>query len=284
MTPRRPTSTIAPPLGGPMSVGPTTLTQRDDYVAFCDGIRTLCAIDLSQYKRGQMERRIRSFARRRGSEGLADYLGVLKAQPVELEEFLDRMTINVSQLWRNPEQWKLIGGTLLPELAETGRSVSVWSAGCSYGAEAYTVAALARTHVPAARVTIKGTDIDKRMVERARQGRFSEEDARSAPSDLLERHFTRVDDGWQAKRELLSMCSFEVGDLLRMRVPEGRLDLVFCRNTVIYFTDEVRNELHARLAQALRPGGYLVIGSTERIHEPREMDLTPTQPFVYRKS
>ncbi|HEY8584235.1 MAG TPA: CheR family methyltransferase, partial [Capillimicrobium sp.] len=161
---------------------------------------------------------------------------------------------------------------------------AAWSAGCSYGAEAYTVAALARTHVPSARVTIKGTDIDKRMVERARLGRFSDEDARTAPRDLLEKSFTQVEGGWQARRELLSMCSFEVGDLLRMRVPAGRLDLVFCRNTVIYFTDDVRNALHTRLAEALRPGGYLVIGSTERIHEPREMGLTPTHPFVYRKS
>lgn len=263
---------------------PTTLTRRDDYVTFCDGVRTLCAVDLSQYKRGQMERRIRSFARRRGSEGLGDYLTLLRTRREELDEFLDRMTINVSQLWRNPEQWQLIGGSLLPELAAGGRPVSAWSAGCSYGAEAYTVAALARTHVPAARVTIKGTDIDRRMVERARLGRFSDEDARSAPAGLLARHFTAVEGGWQARRELASMCRFEVDDLLRMRLPGGRLDLVLCRNTVIYFTDEVRNALHARLADALRPGGYLVIGSTERVHDPRAMGLTSTHPFVYRKS
>jgi chemotaxis protein methyltransferase CheR len=265
-------------------VTPTTITRRDDYVAFCDGIRALCEIDLAQYKRGQMERRIRSFARRRGVDGLDAYLLLLRRDPAELDEFLDRMTINVSQLWRNPEQWRFIGATLLPELAEGGRSISAWSAGCSYGAEAYTVAALARTHVPDAHVTIRGTDIDKRMIERARVGRFSDEDARTAPRAELERWFERVDGGWQAKRELIAMCRFEVGDLLRMRVPHARLDLVLCRNTVIYFTDEVRNALHARLADALRPGGYLVIGSTERVHEPREIGLTPTHPFVYRKS
>ncbi|HEU4656503.1 MAG TPA: protein-glutamate O-methyltransferase CheR [Capillimicrobium sp.] len=263
---------------------PTTLTQRDDYADFCEGVRSLCAVDLSQYKRGQMERRIRSFARRRGTEGLGDYLSLLRRERAELDEFLDRMTINVSQLWRNPEQWKLVGETLLPELAAGNRTIAAWSAGCSYGAEAYTVAALARTHVPHARVTIKGTDIDRRMVERARLGRFTDEDARSAPRAELERHFERVDGGWQARRELIGMCRFEVDDLLHMRVPAGRLDLVLCRNTVIYFTDEVRNALHARLAEALRPGGYLVIGSTERIHEPRSMGLTSTHPFVYRKS
>jgi chemotaxis protein methyltransferase CheR len=194
------------------------------------------------------------------------------------------MTINVSQLWRNPEQWTLIGETILPELAAGGAPLTAWSAGCSYGAEAYTLAALCREHVPAARATIKGTDIDARMVERARAGRFSEEDARSAPRAALERHFAQADGGWQASRELQSMCRFEVGDLLRMTVAPARLDLVLCRNTVIYFTDEVRNALHARLAAALRPGGYLVIGSTERIHEPSSMELRSTHPFVYRKA
>ena len=261
-----------------------TRSGGDDYLAFCEGVRKLSAIDLSQYKRGQMERRIRSFAQRKGSADLADYLNMLRTSKDELEDFLDRMTINVSQLWRNPEQWDLIGRETLPELAGHGRPLSVWSAGCSYGAEAYTVAALCREHIPAARTTIRGTDIDKRMVERARRGWFSAEDARTAPPALLERHFTPADGGFQARRELIAMCTFEVGDLLRMNVPAGRLDLVLCRNTVIYFNDEVRNALHERLAASLRPGGYLVIGSTERVQDPRAVDLTPTHPFVYRKS
>lgn len=259
-----------------------TRGAHDDYEVFCEGVRGLCQVDLGQYKRGQMERRIRSFAHRRGSDGLHEYLTVLRREPSELEDFLDRMTINVSQLWRNPEQWALIGDSILPELASGGRGITAWSAGCSYGAEAYTLAALCREN--SARATIRGTDIDRRMVERARQGRFSDEDARTAPRGLLERHFARVEGGWRARIDLQAMCRFEVGDLLRMSVPAGRLDLVLCRNTVIYFTDEVRNALHGRLARALRPGGYLIIGSTERVQDPREVDLTPTHPFVYRKA
>jgi chemotaxis protein methyltransferase CheR len=263
---------------------PAPAIVTDDYDVFCTGVRDLCAIDLGQYKRGQMERRIRSFARRRGHEDLGDYLAVLRGDRDELEDFLERTTINVSQLWRNPEQWTLIGATIVPELAAGARPIAAWSAGCSYGAEAYTLAALCREHAPAARATIKGTDIDRRMVARARAGRFSEEDARSAPRAALTRHFESVDGGWQASRELLGMCRFEVGDLLHMGVETGRLDLVLCRNTVIYFTDQVRDALHARLASALRPGGYLVIGSTERIHDPRSMGLQSTHPFVYRKA
>jgi chemotaxis protein methyltransferase CheR len=264
----------------------TALTAtRDDYAAFCAGVRELCAVDLGQYRRGQMERRIRSFARRRGTEDLGDYLTVLAARPDALEELLDRITINVSQLWRNPEQWALIGAEILPELASGRSSIAAWSAGCSYGAEAYTLAALCREHVPGTRASIRGTDIDRRMVERARAGRFGSQDARSAPRALLERHFEPAGDGgWRARRELIAMCRFEVSDLPGMTIPRGRLDLVLCRNTVIYFTDEVRDALHARLAGALRAGGHLVIGSTERIRDARAMGLEPTHPFVYRKS
>lgn len=258
----------------------------DEYTAFCEGIRALTSIDLLQYKRGQMERRIRSFAQRRGAAGLPEYLRQLRADRAELGEFLDRVTINVSQLWRNPEQWRVLETEVLPELlaqSSPGR-IRAWSAGCSYGAESYTLAALIRQLDPRARAEIVGTDIDRRMVERAKLGRFSADDARSAAQPLLRRWFTREDDVWQASGELRSLVRFEVGDLLRMPTKRAAYDLVLCRNTVIYFTEDVRDALHERLVASLRPGGYLVIGSTERVSHPRELGLVATHPFTYRKS
>jgi chemotaxis protein methyltransferase CheR len=112
-----------------------------EYSGFCTGIRGLCGIDLSQYKREQMERRIRTFAERRGIKRLSEYLDILGASKGELDAFLDRVTINVSQLWRNPEQWELLASKVLPEYAARGR-LRAWSAGSSYGAEAYTLAAV----------------------------------------------------------------------------------------------------------------------------------------------
>jgi chemotaxis protein methyltransferase CheR len=255
----------------------------DEYVIFCEGVRALAKIDLLQYKRPQMERRIRSFAERLGITDLGEYLQLLRAEPERLGEFLDRTTINVSQLWRNPAQWQMLGEHILPALAATGR-IRAWSAGCSYGAEAFTLAAVALTTVPRASLEIQGTDIDPRMVERARTGRFSLEDARSAPPELLERWFKREgDDEWVAKPALRMLPRFEVGDLLRMPARRGAFDLVLCRNTVIYFDEPVRNALHERLAASLRPGGYLFIGSTERVTSPGEIGLEPVQSFVYRK-
>ena len=262
----------------------TATVKTDDFVALCELVRRLCGVDLMQYKRGQMERRVRTFAQRRGTPDLAAYGARLKADNEELDAFLDRVTINVSHLWRHEDQWTALNRTILPELAERGR-VRCWSAGSSYGAEAFTLAAIARESIPHARVEIQGTDLDKRMVERARLGRFSVEDARTAPPALLKKWFDPVDEGgWQAKAELVRITRFEVGDLLRMPVQAGRYDLIMCRNTVIYFTEEVRDALHARLATALAPGGYLVVGTSERVTDPKALDLTSPFHFIYRKS
>jgi chemotaxis protein methyltransferase CheR len=264
-----------------MSVLP--VTALDDYVTFCVGVRRLCGIDLSQYKRNQMERRIRSFAMRRGTPHLAEYLRLLTHDTAELEHFIDRVTINVSQLWRNPKQWEQLANMILPELAGTGR-IRAWSAGSSYGAEAYTLAAVCLQAVAGTDVAIRGTDIDRRMVALARTGEFSDDDARDAPPDALERWFERSASGWRAGEELRAVTSFEVGDLLTITPRRHAYDLILCRNTAIYFTEAVRDALHARLADALRPGGFLVVGATERVASPASLGLASEFPFNYRKS
>jgi chemotaxis protein methyltransferase CheR len=227
----------------------------DEYGGFCTGVRRLCGIDLSQYKRAQMERRIRTFAERRGITRLSQYLAVLSDSTEELDAFLDRVTINVSQLWRNPEQWELLRTKILPEFADRGR----------------------------ARVEIVGTDIDRRMVERARAGVFSIDDARDAPAAQRKRWFEEREGRLHADPKLRSLCRFETGDLLTMRPANQAYDLVLCRNTVIYFTPEVKDALHARIAAAIAPGGYFMVGSTERINEPRKLGLEIAHPFVYRR-
>jgi chemotaxis protein methyltransferase CheR len=275
-----------------MSVStPTTVPARggtaDEYEQFCVAFRRVCGIDLLQYKRGQMERRIRSFVATRGADvDLLTYAGTLKGDKDELNRFLDRVTINVSQLWRNPEQWAILEEKILPDLASTAPThsrVRCWSAGSSYGAEAYTLAAIARRAIPRATVSILGTDIDARMVDRARTGIFSGEDARDAPTATLASHFEMADGQWHASAELKRLVRFEQGDLLRIHPAADSFDLVLCRNTVIYFNEDVRDALHGRLAASLRAGGRLVVGATERVSDPVKHDLEPESPFVYRK-
>jgi chemotaxis protein methyltransferase CheR len=251
----------------------------DEFALFCETVRTVCDVDLLQYKRAQMERRIRAWTARRGSADLGAYGRTLKSDPAELDAFLDRVTINVSQLWRHADQWNVLASQILPELAARGR-LRAWSAGCSYGAEAYTLAAVCRESIPATPVEIRGTDLDRRMIARARRGSFTADDARGAPPAWIRRHFP---DG-EATEELRRMVSFETGDLLRMPVPREHYDLVICRNTVIYFTEAVRDALHGRLITALKPGGYLVVGTSERVAEPGARGLESPFHFIYRKA
>jgi chemotaxis protein methyltransferase CheR len=229
-----------------------------------------------------MERRIRTFAGRRGITRLEEYLGVLGRSAEELEAFLGRVTINVSQLWRNPEQWEMLRHAVLPEFAGHVR-FKAWSAGCSYGAEAYTLAVACAEAIPAVRTEIVGTDIDRRVVERARAGVFSIDDARDVPRRQLDRWFDERDGMLHADATLKARCRFDAGDLLAMRTPQRAYDLVLCRNTVIYFTPDVRDALHARLAAALVPGGYIMVGCTERISEAASLGLEIAHPFVYRR-
>jgi chemotaxis protein methyltransferase CheR len=279
LTPR-----TAVPAPRPAGVGFQATLGRDEYTAFCDGVRTICGVDLLQYKRGQMERRIKTWVERRDGGELTTYLGRLRKDPTELDAFLDRVTINVSHLWRHGDQFKALADHVLPELAEKGR-IRAWSAGSSYGAEAYTIAAVARESVPNARVEIRGTDLDKRMVERARGAEFSADDMRQVPPAIVRRHFEPLPDGGAvASQELQRMVRFDVGDLLRMRVSPASFELILCRNTVIYFTEEVRDALHTRLADALVPGGYLVVGASERVADPRALNLSSPFPFIYGKA
>jgi chemotaxis protein methyltransferase CheR len=256
----------------------------DDYAQLCEKVRLLCGVDLMQYKRGQMERRVRTWIQRRGGADLPSYGDLLRRDPDELDAFLDRVTINVSHLWRHEEQWDVLQKEILPAIAANRRRIRAWSAGSSYGAEAFTLAAVCREAAPDVPVNIVGTDLDRRIVARARVGEFSAEDVRTAPAALLHRHFEPLVGGaWRAAPALRSMVRFEQGDLLRMQSPFRRYDLIMCRNTVIYFNEDVRNALHQRLVDTLAPGGHLVIGTSERIADPRGLGLEPTHHFIYRK-
>jgi chemotaxis protein methyltransferase CheR len=267
------------------ATGFTANLKADDFAALCEFVRSLCGVDLALYKRNQMERRVRTWCERRGTPDLGEYGKLLRRDPAELDAFLDRVTINVSHLWRHEDQFEVLRTKILPELTADRRRLRIWSAGSSYGAEAYTIAAVCRDTIPGVPIEIVGTDLDKRMVARAREGMFTAEDARTSPKSLLQRHFDSLPDGgWAAKPELKRMVRFENGDLLRVAVPTARYDVVFCRNTVIYFTEEVRDALHERLVKALAPGGYLVVGASERVAHPRGLGLTSPHHFIYRKS
>ena len=257
--------------------------MTDDYIEFTTGLKRLTGVDLSSYKRAQMERRIRSYVQRKSARTLPEFLRELGSSPEELDGFLDRITINVSELYRNPEQYETLRTKVVPQLANI-QPLKVWSAGCSYGAEAYTLACMLSETLPHQRFDISGTDIDPRILKRAERGHFSDADMRSVPPRIRDKYFVRsaTESGYEASRVLRGHLRFRVEDLLRDRFQLG-WDLVLCRNVVIYFTDEARDAVHKGIARAMKPGGFLLVGSTERVADPRGLGLETVYPFIYRK-
>lgn len=287
-TPRRPAQE---PARNSTAQSPATPQARepvlpgDDFVRFCKGVEELLGIDLSLYKRKQMERRARGLASRFGADSLDDYLKLLKTDPEQLDRFMERMTITVSQLWRNLDIVEAIEQEILPVLNQQAgvRRLRIWSAGCSYGAEPYTLGAVClenRERLNRLPV-ILGTDINPRMIERAKRGRFTDEDARDAPRELLEKYFERGSGGWSAGPELRQLLKFKVEDLFAAKT--GGMDLILFRNVAIHFERERRDLVHRILADALVPGGVIVLGSTEMIMHPAELGLERMRPFVFRK-
>lgn len=265
--------------------GGTAGAPVDDYVRFCGGIRSLLSIDLEDYRRGQMERRLRSFARRSGAGDLDAYLAHLRRDVTAREAFLDHMTINVSEMFRNPDRFAELEREVLPGLLRTtGRTgLRVWSAGCSYGAEPYTLAVLLKEAAPAGLHEITATDLDERMLARAREGRFAESDMRGVTQARRAAWFAPDPEGGvRASAELRRLMRFRRLDLLADRFPEGQ-DLILCRNVVIYFTDEAKDRLYRRFLAALRPGGVLFVGATERVGRSAEMGWEKQGMYFYRR-
>lgn len=258
---------------------------KPDYARFCQGIKSLTGIDLGQYRPAQMERRLRTFAERNGCKDLDAYLVTLKGDKAALDGFLDRMTINVSELFRNPERFLELEKQILPKLLEQHpRGLKIWSAGCSYGAEVYSLFVLAKELAPRANHELHAYDLDERVLARAREGVFSPTDMRNVSPDRRTKWFTeeKGPNGpqWRAKDELRRGIQFKRFDLLKDRFPTG-MHLIACRNVVIYFNDDAKDILYRRFLDALVPGGVLFVGSTERINGSEDMGWEKAGTFFY---
>ncbi|MBT9253105.1 MAG: protein-glutamate O-methyltransferase CheR [Brockia lithotrophica] len=252
------------------------------YRVFVEGVRRRYGIDLGQYKEAQMRRRITSLIRRRGFSGYAEYFAAVERDEELRREFLDRITINVSEFFRNPERWEDLDRHVLAEiLAKT--TVRLWSAACAGGEEPYTLAMLVHARRRSfVGVTLLATDIDEEALARARRGRYPESAVRLVPPDLAARYLVRDGDEYEVVPELKRAVHFRRHDLLRDPYERG-FDLIVNRNVAIYFTDAGKDHLYRELSRSLRPGGYLFVGSTEQIFSSERYGLRQVYPFIYRK-
>ena len=240
-------------------------------------LRSHTDLDIDGVRDDQLERRLAHYLRRSGiDEG--DLIARLRADDELLESFLDSLTINVTALFRNADRWDEIDD-LIEQMSDRPR---IWSAGCSTGAEPFTIGILC--HRLAKRPEIIATDIDTRVLGRAVEGLYTEPEMKEVPPDVASKYFTERDGMWSVGRDIASMVRFRRHNLLADDPLPGPFDLVVCRNVTIYFSAEAKRTLHGKLTSVVRPGGYLFIGSAERVEGPRDIGLSMVAPFIYERS
>lgn len=256
-----------------------------EYEQFRRMVLQLTQIDLDNYKNQQLNRRLKALRRQQRVYSLVVYGERLARDPAELDRFKSWFTINVSEFFRDPARWNDLRKHVLPRLLEHRRALRVWSAGCSHGAEPYSVAMVLRDF-PGVVASILATDIDPAALAQANAGGpYGPNDLRQVGPEPRERFFSVVErDGesieYWVRPEIRRAVKFRAHDLLG-DAPGRVFDLIICRNVVIYFTEVAKSELYRRFARALRPGGFLFIGGIEVPVHGHELGLTRAYPAFY---
>lgn len=196
----------------------------------------------------------------------------------ERKQLLMALTTNVTHFFREPHHFETLKTEVLPPLierAKAGGRVRLWSAGCSNGQEPYSIAMTLLELAPDAAtydIKILATDIDEGMIAHSKSGVYSDAIVKAVPEQLKTRYFTRNKDNnsWTISRGVQGLISFKPLNLLRPWPISGKFDVIFCRNVVIYFDEETQHPLWGRFASVLTPGGWIMIGHSERIKGPSE--------------
>jgi chemotaxis protein methyltransferase CheR len=246
----------------------------------------ITGLDLTSYKAPQMHRRLSALMTRLRIASFADYARVLETDAQRRQEFRDYVTINVSEFFRDADRFGELERRVLPELLSTRSSLRVWSAGCSIGAEPYSLAILLNELAPGRAHSILATDVDQTILERARAGTgYLANDLRNVGAQRIKRWFVATPDGrFNLGPAARLSIRFSRHDLVRDAYPSGPFDLIACRNVVIYFTEEAKERIYQGFVDALAAGGMLFVGGTEAIMRPQTLGLTVLGAGFYRKS
>lgn len=255
----------------------------DNYEKFKTDILKLTKIDLNAYKEKQMRRRIETLIGKNNINSYDEYVKLITNDKEKFEEFVNFLTINVSEFYRNPDQWVVLEKEVFPDLINKfGKRLNIWSAACSTGDEPYSLVMALSKFMPLSGIKITATDIDKQVLDKARMGLYNEKSIASVPEEFKKKYFTKVGSSYQISDEIKRCVNFKEHNLLRDPYPTN-LHLIVCRNVVIYFTDEAKDEIYRKFHRSLEKGGALFIGSTEQIINYKEIGFSRAKSFFFNK-
>ncbi|WP_442319985.1 CheR family methyltransferase [Caldalkalibacillus uzonensis] len=253
-----------------------------DFEWFVKQFKRKTGVDLSLYKEAQMKRRLTTLRDMRGFDSFTRFLKEMDTNPELVNDCLDRLTINVSEFFRNPERWRVLEQKILPRLLSERRLLKIWSAACSTGEEPYTLVMLLDQLLPGKQVKVLATDIDNLALAKAKQGIYPSRAVKEVPQAYLKTYFVQRDGLYYVSDDVKSRVMFKRHNLLADPFESG-FDLILCRNVIIYFTDEAKDLLYHKFSEALNTGGVLFVGSTEQIFYPQKYRLETEDTFFYRK-
>ncbi|MBR6710060.1 MAG: protein-glutamate O-methyltransferase CheR [Selenomonadaceae bacterium] len=258
------------------------MMDEKDWSTFKQKLNAKTEIDLDLYKEPQMKRRIGNLVTRSSVDTYTGYFDMVSKNKDDFAEFIEYLTINVSEFFRTPEKFSKLETDVIPDLLKRSPKLNIWSAGCSIGAEPYSLSIIMKEMTPGVKHRILASDLDIEILAKAKRGVYTDNELKSMAADRKKKYFDLVDGKYAVKPEIKSVIEFKRHNLLKDPFESG-FDLILCRNVVIYFTEEAKDQLYANFFKALKPGGILFVGATEAILNFRKLGYTSFQPFFYQR-
>ena len=227
-------------------------------------------ITFSASNRSILDSRLKERLREKQLEKVEDYYSLILSDKEEMKAFLDSVTTNLTRFFRNQPHFDAFTHYVIPKVLELkkqqgGRTIKVWSAGCSTGEEPYTIAMILKSILPAGiNFEITASDISLKSLMVGKQGYYPEARIVGIPPDYLTRFFTKIDGGYQVKEELKSTINFDYHNL-KNDSGQRNLDVVFCRNVLIYFDEAMQTAAVNRFWDSMAPKSFLFIGHSESL-------------------
>lgn len=282
------------PIVHDLLTGVTVLPRGDDepeFHALLEQVRLRTGIDFRGYKPATIQRRLQRRLVATNAADLAQYIEVLHVQPAEYDRLVSSFLINVTAFIRDPDLFAVLRAEVLPDLIADSRTrdheLRIWSAGCATGEEAYSLAILVceilGEELDRFNIKIFATDLDADAIAFARRGVYPFAAVAGLSDDLVARYFSVSSGACTVLKRVRSLVVFGEHDLAQ-RAPFPRIDLVVCRNVLIYFAKDLQQRALQLFAFALRQGGYLVLGKTETVSPLPESFIPQHAPHkIYRR-
>lgn len=253
-----------------------------DFDQFRDNMLSQFRLDLHGYKVNQLKRRLDTLMLKKKIKDYRTFLQMMLGDRSVYEMFLDHLTINVSEFFRDPSRWNELEKHILPDILKKPGAIKVWSAACSVGAEPYSLAIMLDELCLGRSYFIDATDLDKNILEAAQTGKYSKDVIRNVSSKRLSNYFTEESGSYLINSNMKKKVTFKRHDLLIDEYPQG-YDLITCRNVTIYFTRDAQDKINRNFVSSLKPGGILFIGGSEMIFNYQELGLEKVQSSFYKK-